>query len=674
MTSVASPPPGPRDLLRLIAVGDPRISPDGTRVAWLETCIVEEEDATRTSLLVAPADGTGSPRTLLELPGLTRPRWSPAGDELAFLAPLDGGPARVASVAADGGEPRPWPDPGGPVSDLAWAPAGDGVAAVVRRPVPAGSSTPPGVVRTSRLAWKQDGVGLVGDRWCHLVWCPREGEARTLVGGAVDVLGAAWRPDGRRLAFLGRLGAESAGAAGRRVSLYVLDVDGLDRAPRRLTDLADVRAGELAWSPDGSELALSGHQRADAGHYAAQRLWRVDATTGRARPLTRGADGTLGNAAYTDVGGAGGDTGPRWLPDGALLCVLSERGRVRLWRVEGRGLERPLTPDDRVIAGVTVSADGRRAALLAWGRGGPGEVELLDLASEGGPRRLSAAGRALSEAVPGLEPRPLRVEGAAKGGAPPLDAWLLLPPGAAQGAARGTPLILYCGGGPGGMRSDNYFLEFQLLAHAGMAVLWLNARGCQGYGAPFCTAILGDWGGADWTDEQRALEAALASEPALDPDRIAIAGGSYGGYQVAWALGDGPRFRAAVADRSVVNKLSAFGTSDIGYLRTFEYGDAAPWDDPAPYLRQSPVQRLAGATTPTLVIHSALDHRCPIEQGEQLYFALRSQGVPCELVRFPNESHGLSRGGRPWHRVARLEAYASWLGSWLGTGSSDASR
>ena len=240
---------------------------------------------------------------------------------------------------------------------------------------------------------------------------------------------------------------------------------------------------------------------------------------------------------------------------------------------------------------------------------------------------------------------------------------------AAAARPASVPLILYCGGGPGGMRSDNYFLEFQLFAHAGYAVLWLNARGCQGYGDPFCTAILGDWGGADWEDEQRALEAALAATPQLDPERLAIAGGSYGGYQVNWAIGRTRRFRAAVSDRSVSNRLSAFGSSDIGFQRTFEYGERTPWEAPEAYLRQTPLQGLGGAVTPTLVIHSALDHRCPVEQGEQLFFALRAQGVPCELLRFPDESHGLSRGGRPWHRVRRLEAYLEWFGRWLGPGA-----
>ena len=204
-----------------------------------------------------------------------------------------------------------------------------------------------------------------------------------------------------------------------------------------------------------------------------------------------------------------------------------------------------------------------------------------------------------------------------------------------------------------------------LFAQRGFAVLWLNARGCQGYGDPFCTAILGDWGGADWRDEQRALDHALAEIPQVDVERLAIAGGSYGGFQVTWAIGHTDRFRAAVADRSVVDKLGTFGSSDMGYLRAFEYGDAPPWDAPDRYLRQSPLMHIGGARTPTLVIHSAFDLRCPIDQGERLFAALAVQGVPCELLRFPNESHGLSRGGRPWHRVKRLEAYLEWFERWL---------
>ncbi len=662
------------DLLRVVAVDDPRMAPDGTRVAWLETRIDPERDTTVTALRIGPADAAGPPRTLLERTGLRRPRWSPDGRELAFLVPADDGAgAQVASVEVKGGRTQRWASAGGPVLDLAWSPGGDGLAIVARLPAPdAPDDPPPGVIRATRLKWKIDGAGLVGDRWTQLLWLPRDGGPGVpLVRGPFDVDAPAWSPDGTTLAFLGMVDPEGAGAASRRRDLWLLDTRaGSDAHPRRLASFADVRIAELSWSPDGGHLALAAHDAEGIGHYGAQRLVTVNVRSGSRRTVTRPDDGTLGNAAYTDVGGYGGDCGPRWHGrGGSMVATISRAGSVRLCRIDPTGRIEPLTPDDRVVAAWSQDRAGRRAALLCWDRHGPGEVEIVDLAEKASgpaaPRRLSHAGSALTTAMPAVTPRALEVPADPERHAPALDAWLLHPPDSVPGPSRSVPLIVYCGGGPGGMRSDNYVFEFQLFAASGYAVLWMNARGCQGYGDPFCTAILGDWGGADWEDEQRALDAALLAVPELDPDRVAIAGGSYGGYQVNWAIGRSDRFRAAVSDRSVSNRVSAFGTSDIGFQRTFEYDGATPWEDPGAYLAQTPLQGLAGVRTPTLVLHSAEDHRCPVEQGEQLYFALHAQGAPTELVRFPNESHGLSRGGRPWHRVARLDAYLDWFDRWL---------
>ncbi|MCZ7567133.1 MAG: prolyl oligopeptidase family serine peptidase [Ardenticatenaceae bacterium] len=196
-------------------------------------------------------------------------------------------------------------------------------------------------------------------------------------------------------------------------------------------------------------------------------------------------------------------------------------------------------------------------------------------------------------------------------------------------------------------------------------MVYCNTRGCQGYGESFCTAILGQWGGRDYEDNMNGIHAACERFDFIDPHRLGTAGGSYGGYQVNWAVGHTHLFRAAVSDRSVSNRYSSYGTSDIGHLREFEFGDGPPWETTAAYLNQTPLQFIGSARTPTLIIHSAQDLRCPIEQGEQLYLALKRVGVPTELVRFSNESHGLSRGGRPWHRVFRLDKYLEWFGRWL---------
>lgn len=658
-----------RDLLRVVGVDDPQAHPDGHSVVWRRGVVDAERDAYRYELVVTSLDGA-SERVLVEAAaGIRAPRWTRDGRWLLYLAPHGAG-SEVFAVAAEGGAPRRLTDLGGPIAELAPSPSGDAIALVLPRqvgPEPGGGFNAD-VLRVTRLRWKRDGTGLIGDRFDQLALVPLDPlapapvrEPRWLVRGRVDVAGAVWSPDGRTLAFVSALD-DPDWERSRRSAVYLLDVSVASAAPRRLASFADVRAQALAWSPDGRALALTGHDHDGIGHYGAQRLWTLDARSGARRALTSDAVGTFGNAAYTDTGGSGA-SGPVWAPAGdALVAVLSAGSTVRLVRVGLDGGVVALTPPDRVVAGFAAVPDGERWVVVSRPRERSADLELVEAraGADPAPRRLTRAGDAVVEGVRVATARPLRVD---DGRGPALDAWVLLPE---SEAPRSAPVVLYCGGGPGGMRSDNLHLEWQLFVAAGYAVVWANTRGCQGYGDPFCTAILGSWGEADVVDNLRALDAALAAYPQLDPERQAVAGGSYGGFQVAWMLGATDRFAAAVADRVVADKLAAFGMSDIGALRAFEFGGAAPWEDPAAYLRQSPIDRIGGARTPTLVVHSAQDHRCTVGQGEALYASLRAQGVETRLVRFPNESHGLSRGGRPWHRVRRLQEYLDWFDRHLG--------
>lgn len=663
----------PRDLLRAVGVDDPQVHPDGSSVVWRRTRVDPDYDRTLASLVVQPLDGHPARVVVSDRPGVRSARWSPDGRWLAFIAPVHGA-AEVFLVPAEGGEPHRLTALGGPIDDLVWSPRGGAIALVLPRHlgVEPGEGFNADVLRVSRLRWKRDGVGLIGDRFDHLALVPVVPEAepihepRWLVAGRADVAGPSWSPDGTRLAFVASLD-DPAWERSRRVSLYVLDVDEPDAAPRRLATFADIRASTLAWSPDGRSIALTGHAREGIGHYGAQRLWLVDAENGARRALTSDAVGTFGNAAYTDTGGSGGQ-GPVWTAQGdALLAVLSARSTVRLVRVTLGGEVTPLTAPDRVVAGFHVAPGGQHAVVVAQPRDRSADLELVDVSEVPDSRpgvRLSDEGGALLGETPAVVARTFTVD---DGAGPKLDAWALLPD--VPPDAR-VPVVLYCGGGPGGMRSDNLHFEWQLFVSAGYAVVWSNTRGCQGHGDDFCTAILGSWGRADGDDNLRTLDAALDLFPQLDPARQAIAGGSYGGFQVAWALGTTRRFRAAVADRVVADKLSAFGMSDIGPQRSFEHGGATPWEDPQAYLDQSPIARIGDVRTPTLVVHSAQDHRCTVGQGEALFASLRMLGVETRLVRFPNESHGLSRGGRPWHRVRRLQEYLDWFARHLGGGMS----
>lgn len=661
----------PRDLLRLVTVDEPQLSPDGRTVAWRRGAIDAETDRVLGSIVVQGLDGPKATEVVPGSPGVRSPRWLPSGEALLYLAPAGGG-LEVMAVPSAGGEPRQVTALGSAIQDFAISPDGQWLALVARRGLAGPPAERPGdePLRVTRLRWKRDGVGLIGDSFDHLLLAriPQGSDpvksATSLVDGRIDVAGPAWSPDGRRLAYVAPLD-ESDWENRNTAGVYVVDPSQPRARPRLVASFADVRAAAPAWSPDGRRLAVTGHAATGIGHYGAQRLWVIDVESGTRRAVTSDSDGTFGNAAYTDTGGSGW-TGPAWTSDSeAVIAVMSSGAHVQLVRVDLGGRVSALTPPDRVIAGFALAADASSAVVVSQPRGRTADLEVVELGGSAGGspetragRRLTSEGeRVLGGARP-FAPSHFTVD---DGRGPALDAWVLLP----EEPSQPCPVVLYTGGGPGGMRSDNFHFEWQLLAAAGYAVVWANTRGCQGYGDPFCTAVLGSWGGADHEDNIRALDAALEAFPQLDRERQAIAGGSYGGYQVVWAIGQSRRFRAAVADRAVLDKIAAFGMSDIGPQRAFEFGGALPWEDFQAYLRQSPINRLGNVGTPTLVVHSAEDHRCTVGQGEALYGGLRALGVPTRLVRFPNESHGLSRSGRPWHRVRRLQEYLDWFARYL---------
>jgi len=191
-------------------------------------------------------------------------------------------------------------------------------------------------------------------------------------------------------------------------------------------------------------------------------------------------------------------------------------------------------------------------------------------------------------------------------------------------------------------------------------VLFTNPRGSTGYGQTFVTVAMGDWGGADYRDVMAGADY-LARTDYVDGERMGVTGGSYGGYMTNWIIGQTTRFKAAVTQRSTCNRMSLYGTSDLNFsYNDWEYR-GTPYDNPAFYLERSPLTYVKNIETPLLILHSEEDLRCPISQGEELFVALKKLGKQVEFVRFPDESHGLSRAGKPSHRVERLERLCGWF-------------
>jgi dipeptidyl aminopeptidase/acylaminoacyl peptidase len=247
-----------------------------------------------------------------------------------------------------------------------------------------------------------------------------------------------------------------------------------------------------------------------------------------------------------------------------------------------------------------------------------------------------------------------------------LDCWVMRPFGCKSGAR--YPVLLNIHGGPHTQYGHHFFDEFQIYASAGYAVIYTNPRGSQGYGEEFTRAVIGDWGGGDFADVMAGLDEALRRYDFIDPERLGVMGGSYGGFLTSWTVGHTDRFKAACSERAVNNTYTLFGTSDIGHSFSEAQSGHLPWENMQWYIDHSPLTYAKDISTPLLIIHSESDLRCPVEQAEQLFVALKKQRKQVVFVRFPDEDHDLSRSGRPRHRLERFRVILDWFARYLQPG------
>jgi len=652
------------DLLSLTWVSDPQVSPDGTRVVFVQRVVDREADTYRAHLWVAPLDG-GPARPFTAGPQQdTLPRWSPDGRWIAFLSdrgapggePAGKKPRQIYLIPADGGEARPVTAGHHNPSDLAWAPDGRTLAFVGKPEPPQGE---PGDVRVvTRVRYKFDGEGYWDGRYKHIFTVPAAGgAARQLTTGDFDHVDPAWSPDGRALACVSNRSSEADFT--NVTDIWVVPAEGGE--PRRLTRSLGPCA-QPAWSPDGSLIAYLAHDNAYMGATHTG-LWIVPAAGGPATHLTAGFDRSLGHHIITDMRAHVTAGGPVWTPDGRRIFVLiADGGTTQLGVVEvAGGAVTALTAARREIYGCGFSRSTAVAVIAASDPATPGDLWVLRLAGgEVREQRLTAVNQALLGEVRLSVPERFTCEGADGW---PVEGWVMRPVDFQAGAR--YPTVLQIHGGPHGAYGEAFFHEFQLLAAEGFAVVYTNPRGSQGYGQRFTAATHHDWGGKDYEDLMRALDAAIARYPFIDPQRLGVAGGSYGGFMTNWVIGHTDRFKAAVTMRSISNHLSQWGTSDLAFMKGFWEFPGDPWEAPTWYWERSPLAYVARITTPLLILHSEMDLRCPMPEAEQLFVALKKLRREVVFVRFPNESHDLSRAGRPAHRVERLRWIVRWFADHL---------
>jgi dipeptidyl aminopeptidase/acylaminoacyl peptidase len=632
----------PTDLFRIQWVSDVRLSPNGRLVAFTVTCLDEEADDYRSAIWLGSADGTTPPRRFTGGVSKDRaPRWSPDSTRLAFLSDRTGGKAQIYLVNILGGEARQLTTipqgAGAPV----WSPDGTRLATVVQMGgEPPGSEqdkarTPPARLIT-RLKYRANGEGFVYDRRRHLFIVDAvSGETRQITDGDWDDSQPAWSPDGRRLAFVSARHHDR--DHDHAEDIFVVDTAAGD--PVQLTPGGGACALPV-WSPDGQAIAYLGYADADNAPRNS-RLWLVPAAGGMPWCLSTDFDRHLEIADTTE---------PVWRANGtALLVGVQDRGTVGIIQVQvADGKVTPLVSGRRSVTSFSVA--GAMVAFTASAPHLPAEAYVW---TEQGERQLSdlnADWRAEVE-LPELEYFTV------SSGGVEVDAWLMRPAGFET--ARHYPALVNLHGGPFAQYGWAFFDEFQVQAGAGYTVIGCNPRGSSGREEAFARAIIGCPGEPDSADVLATLDEALRRYAFIDSTRLGLLGGSYGGYLVAWIVGHTDRFVAAVPERGLYNRYSKDGTSDIwsGYT----YLRARPWENPELYWRYSPIAYVRDIHTPLLILHSEEDLRCPIEQAEQLYVALKQMRREVRFVRFPAENHELSRSGKPSHRLQRFDYILNWL-------------
>lgn len=645
----------PGDIGRLVEVSDPRVSPDGTRIAYVVTTVDLPENTYRSSVWVVGADGGQPPARLTSGEHRdAKPRWSPDGGRLSFVSHRSkpGAELYVLDLVA-GGEARCVVAPDEEIEDVAWSPDGATIAFTSRDRddevygPEADKDRPPR--RIDRLSYRLDSVGWTIDRPRHVWVVPAGGgEARMVTDGPFQDAGVAWSPDGSTLAL------SSARTETWDVDLisdiYQVPVEGGD--PVALTD-GTASLTSPSWSPDGRHVAYVWSERTSFARFG--QIGVVDTETGEQRLLTTALDRHC--APYLALA-----RDPVW--DGAerLLFQVDESGNVPLYAVDLDGNASVIVSGERQVTGFDI-AGGTLAAVLATATTLP---ELYVIDGDGDAQRLTHHSDDFHSAVTAAAPE--RFTATSSDGTE-VEAWLLLPQDATGGDAS-VPVVLDIHGGPFSQYGNRFFDEFQLLVGAGYAVLYANPRGSSGYGESFARAIRGPraevdpgtgWGGADHEDLMAVVDAALERFPELDGDRMAVMGGSYGGYMTSWIIGHSDRFKTAISERALNNMLTFAHTSDIGTLFPAGYIGATHLEDPEEFIRQSPTTYWRDIDTPVLILHSENDLRCPIEQAEDLYVRLKMSGKQVEFVRFPGESHELSRSGNPAHRVTRAGIVLDWF-------------
>ena len=711
-----------KDLFDFVWIGDPQISPDGIRVAFVRVTVNDKKEGYNTSIWSVSVTGGDEPHQLTKGDHDTAPRWSPDGKFLLFLRATekDGKPEppQLSILPMAGGDSFSFTDLPKGAGNPVWAPDGKTVAFTsetnaddlakqekkkrkeeeLKKAINENSPSPRTAGRSAnkttptpksasdatakkaepegehesdirvitRAIYREDNEGYADPKHPQHIWivtAPRNADEKVqtkqLTFGRFDEGSIVWSNDAAQIYFTS-VRLDEPYYQLPRTELYSIPASG--GQPTKLNSI-DVEMNNLSLSPDGKQIAFIASTTQPINSYTQPDLWIVDLTpNAKPRNLTANFDFDVGDGVFGDNAAprAGGVNIPLWTPDGrSLIEICGKEGKTILasFDVESSG-ETDLTHGNQAVLRFCAPADRSK---IVYTLSSPTRINDLFITDRigGEPRQLTHVNDALFSQLNLTDPEEISYK---TFDGKTIQAWVQKPPD--FNPAKKYALILNIHGGPHAAYGYIFEHEFQWMAAKGYVVLYPNPRGSTTYGQDFGNIIQYHYPGDDYKDLMAGVDD-VVRRGYIDDKRLGVTGGSGGGLLTNWVVGQTNRFAAAVSQRDIATWEAWWYSSDFTLFQP-NWFKAPPFDDEQDFKARSPLTYIKNVKTPMMFILGEADYRTPPSAGgEQMFRALKFRKIPAVMVRFPNESHELSRSGQPWHRIERLQNIVGWFDHWL---------
>lgn len=638
------------DLNQLVRIGDPKLSPDGKQIVYTVTRVDTEDDKNITELWMVDWDGSNNLQLTYGTESASSPQWSPDGRYLAFTSSRPGKAkgAQVWALDRRGGEARQVTDvkPELSLNDFRWSPDAKQLVLTLREKDEPESDDknakpkPPKPIVIDRYHFKQDVEGYLTDKHAQLYLfdiATKKLSKLTFDAGKHEEQDAEWSPDGSMIAFVSNQSQPDPDRV-ENDDVFVVDAKP-SSTPRRLTSFPGEDSGPLAWSPDSKRIAYRQGLVPHYTAYSSTRLAVVPAKDGAPELKATSIDNNVGPPVFTADGKS-------------LLTTVTEDRVVYVEEVPLDGGAPKRITAERGVASALSQAGGHVALLWSTDMSDP-EVYSLDGASL---HKLTSHNDALLAQRTLLPAEDISAK--SKDGTD-VHGLLTMPLGYQAGTK--APMLLFIHGGPTAQDEHRFTVDRQLFAAHGFAVLNANYRGSSGRGHDYAETIGADWGDKEVQDLLAVVDAAVATGK-IDPDHMVVGGWSYGGISTDYLIASTTRFKAASSGAGTANLFGMYGADE--YILQYDNELGQPWKHPEVYMKLSyPFFHVERIKTPTLFMGGDKDFNVTLIGGEQMYQALKSEGVPAELIVYPGQFHGFTR---PSFIRDRYERWFAWYDKYLG--------